>query len=86
MSGVRVNIPALRPLLVQAVSGNPISTDDAWALIRGWDAFVEAVEAAQALTKHIRHPVDLNYVAVLKDEYEDVVHKLAVFEFDKAVT
>lgn len=28
----------LRDLLIQAASGNPISADDAWALIHRWDA------------------------------------------------
>jgi type VI protein secretion system component VasF len=41
---------SLRDQLVQAVNGNPIPPDDAWALIHRWDRGSEAlIEAAVVL-------------------------------------
>ena len=40
---------SLRDLLVQAVNGYPVTGDQAWALVREWDALVEVRFAGQRL-------------------------------------
>lgn len=38
---------AIREALIQAVNGNPVSPDEAWAVIHRWDALEAVADAAR---------------------------------------
>lgn len=60
----------LREALVQAVNGNPIPVDDAWALIHAWDALAAELvslreRAEQAERERDEYKTDVGYAADL---------------------
>ncbi len=50
----QVRRDALREQLVQAVSRNPISPDDAWAIVREWDRLASVDASVPALVEALR--------------------------------
>jgi hypothetical protein len=61
VSADRLEATELREKLIAAVNGNPVSADDAWALIHTWDGLLERVrslEAANERLERILYPPD----------------------------
>lgn len=58
--------------------------DVPWVLltVEQRDALVAVARAAQEMARHTEQPINLNYVAVLKEEFEVLVGRLARLDKD----